>query len=152
MAVSIVPFSEENKHFIKTLNYEWLQQYFSVEPHDAEQLSSPAAEIIDKGGYIFYAAWNGEIAGTATLLKAPGNEYELAKMAVTAAMQGKGIGTVLIEHCLERAAALAAKKIFLYSNTKLRAAIKMYRKYGFAEVPFENSQYQRANIKMEKLL
>jgi hypothetical protein len=29
--VEIIPYTTENKHFIKTLNVEWLQKYFYVE-------------------------------------------------------------------------------------------------------------------------
>ncbi len=42
------------------------------------------------------------------------------------------------------------KKIYLYSNTKLKNSIYLYRKYNFKEVPLEKkSPYLRANIKME---
>lgn len=39
----------------KTLNIEWLESYFYVEPYDNEVLSNPKKYIIDKGGYIFFA-------------------------------------------------------------------------------------------------
>jgi GNAT superfamily N-acetyltransferase len=75
--------------------------------------------------------------------------YELAKMAVTDAFQGKGIGKALIEHCIREAAALGAKTLILYSNTKLTAAINLYKKYGFTEIPAGDSHYVRSNIKMQ---
>ena len=78
--------------------------------------------------------------------------YELGKMAVTENAQGHGIGTMLLQHCLNIATKNSIHKLILYSNTKLGPAIHLYRKYGFTEVELEKGHYQRANIKMEKLL
>jgi ribosomal protein S18 acetylase RimI-like enzyme len=150
--IEIIEFSSENRSFIKDLNYEWLQKYFAIEPSDEKQLSDPEKEIIDKGGYIFYAEIEGKIAGTVSLLKQQEVVYELGKMATTESSRGKGIGNALIQHCIHFAKGLNAKKLILYSNTKLQAAIHLYKKYGFEEVPLENSHYKRSDIKMEKLL
>lgn len=147
--IEIVDYSEENNKHIKQLNLEWLTKYFSVEPKDELQLSNPKTEIIDKGGMIFYAKYNGKIAGTVTLIKVDDGIFELSKMAVTGTMQGKGIGRVLMEHCLSVAKENNIKKLILYSNTKLETAIAMYYKYGFTEVAFDATHYKRANIKME---
>lgn len=150
--IKIVDYTDETRSFIKTLNYEWLQKYFSVEPNDVRQLSNPRKEIIEKGGHIYYASYNGQIAGTATLIFIEPGIYELGKMAVTERLQGKGIAHRLLEHCIAKAAQLGATKIILYSNTKLHPAINLYRKFGFAEVPLLNSHYVRSDIKMEKEL
>lgn len=127
--VEIIDYTEEKKEFIKTLNYEWLQKYFSIEPNDERVLNNPQIEIIDKGGMIFYAFYNGVIAGTASLLKLDEDTFELGKMASTATVQGKGLGKKLLQHCIDEATAAGAKKIILYSNTKLDAAIHLYKKY-----------------------
>ena len=147
--IEIVNYTEETKEFVKTLNYEWLEKYFVVEPGDVISLSDPQREIIDKQGQIFYAKYNGAIVGTASLLRFDDEIYELGKMAVTASAQGLGIGKVLIEHCLKEAKQIGIKKLILYSNTKLSNAIHLYRKYGFIEIPLEAGHYDRANIKME---
>lgn len=150
--IEIIDYSEQLKAPIKTLNVEWLEKYFSVEPNDIIQLSNPKEEIIDKGGMIFYTKHNNEIVGTASLLKVENNIYELGKMAVTDKCQGHGIGNVLMEHCLAVAKQQGIQKLILYSNTKLAPAIHLYRKYGFTETLLEHPHYQRANIKMEKNL
>jgi len=55
----------------------------------------------------------------------------------------------MIAYSLERAKELGAHKIILYSNTALKSAIHLYRKFGFKEVPLGDVEYKRANIKME---
>ncbi len=149
--ITIVPYSEEYRDHIKKLNYEWLEKYFFVEPGDVEQLSDPQLHIINKGGHIYFAKFNGEIVGTISLMKTGIGEYELAKMAVTEKYKGLGIGKKLLEHCIQKAKNLKASKLSLFSNTKLTSAIHLYKKYGFIEIPLPAQlHYERADIMMEK--
>jgi ribosomal protein S18 acetylase RimI-like enzyme len=150
--IEIINFTEESKEHIKILNYAWLQKYFKVEPGDVIALSNPTKEIIDKGGFIFYAKVNDEIIGTSSLLKKTDDVFELGKMAVSQKAQGLGIGTILLEHCLQFAKQQNIPKLILYSNTALQSAIHLYKKYGFVEITLEQVLYERANIKMEKIL
>lgn len=148
--VEIINYSEEYKEWIKILNYEWLEQYFIVEEGDILTLSNPQNHILDKGGHIFYAKYNGSIVGTASLLKKENNIYELGKMAVNKDFQGKGVGNQLLEFCLNFAKENHYKALILYSNTQLKSAIHLYKKYGFAEIEMEKGLYERANFKMIK--
>jgi ribosomal protein S18 acetylase RimI-like enzyme len=150
--VTIIPFSVELAEPIKTLNIEWLTKYFKIEPKDERVLSNPKEEIIDKGGMIFYAKYNGEIVGTISLIKMTVGIFELSKMAVTDGAQGLGIGTKLLQHCIEVAEESAIQKIVLYSNRRLKSAIHLYEKFGFKEVLLEDGVYERADIKMEKII
>jgi len=150
--IEIINFSADQKEAIKVLNYEWLEKYFKVEKNDVISLSNPKEEIIDKGGFIFYAKLNDEIVGTASLLKKDETTFELGKMAVSGKAQGHKIGTLLLEHCLEFAKQKEIRTLILYSNTKLESALHLYRKYGFSEIELEKGLYKRADIKMEKHL
>lgn len=150
-AVFIIPFSPELKDEIKILNLEWLKKYFKVEAKDELMLSDPQGEIIDKGGMIFYAKYNDKIVGTVSLLKINETTFELSKMAVTDGVQGLGIGQKLMEHCVIIANEKGIKKLILYSNRKLLPAIYLYEKFGFEEVALESGNYERADIKMEKI-
>lgn len=148
--IEIIAFTNDLKEPIKSLNYEWLEKYFRIEQGDMDSLSNPKEQIIDKGGYIFYAKLNDEIVGTASLLKKNENVFELGKMAVCEKAQGHKIGTILLEHCLNIAKEKQIKTLILYSNTKLQSAIHLYHKYGFTEIEMEKGLYERANIKMQK--
>lgn len=148
--IEIIPFSQDLKEHIKTLNIAWLEKYFKVEEKDKLTLSNPQEEIIDKGGMIFYARHNGKIIGTASLMKVNDSTYELSKMAVSDDAQSLGIGNKLLEHCINVAKENNIATLFLYSNTILLPAIHLYRKFGFIEIPLESGIYERADIKMEK--
>lgn len=150
--VKIIDYKDELKEHIKRLNYEWLEKYFKVEPNDVVSLSEPQKEIIDKGGFIFYASYQDQIVGVVALLKITEGEYELAKMAVTNEYQGLKLGRFLMEHCIAFAEEKKMKKLVLYSNRQLGPAIHLYRNYGFVEIDLEPGHYERANIKMEKVM
>ena len=54
------------------------------------------------------------------------------------------LAQVAIQHARQQ----KAKKIILYSSTKLNAAIGLYRKLGFVDIPLDGA-YKRSDIKME---
>ena len=62
-------------------------------------------------------------------------------------------GDALMRACIGFAVSKKAKSIILESNTKQEAAIRLYRKHGFEEIPLDpNSHFVRANIRMELAL
>jgi len=150
--VEIIPFLPELKDHIKTLNLEWLTKYFKVEERDQLILSNPQEEIIEKGGMIFYANYNDIIIGTVSLIKIDADTFELSKMAVSEKYQGVGTGNKLLAHCIKVAEEMNINKLILYSNRILIPAIHLYQKFGFAETHLEEKNYERANIKMEKII
>ncbi len=147
--VEIVRYSPEYKDKFRELNFEWLEKYFKVEPEDKKLLSDPEGEIINRGGEVIFARYKSEIVGTAALIKFSDGEYELAKMAVTEKAQGRQIGKKLAEEIIKLAAEKNADTIFLETNVKLNAAMKLYNKLGFELVENNNSKYARSTIKME---
>jgi ribosomal protein S18 acetylase RimI-like enzyme len=150
--VEIIEFSLELKDHIKILNLEWIKVHFKVEDKDERVLSNPQEEIIDKGGKIFYARYNGEIVGTVSLLKINDVTFELTKMAVTKKVQGLGIGKKMLEHLFIIAERERIEKLIIYSARKLKSAIHLYLKYGFTEIALEEGVYERADIKLEKIV
>ena len=70
-------------------------------------------------------------------------------MGVDPAWRKQGIGKMLLERCLEEAQKLKAKKIFLFSNSQLLTALKLYKKYGFRHVEVTDSPLLTADVKME---
>jgi len=154
MPLKIIPYQSVFAKDFKDLNIEWLEKYFYVEPYDLKVLSNPEEHIINKGGHIFFATENNLVFGTvALMLTDTPNVFELTKMAVHPTRRGEGIGKTLMEYCLTFARSSKCPSILLYSHRKLENAIHIYRKYGFKEIPVEESSlYERADIKMELVL
>lgn len=147
--VTLVDYTPEYRKAFKDLNEEWITKHFVMEESDHKALDHPEEYILDKGGHIFIALYNGEAVGACALIKMDDNKFELAKMAVSPKAQGKSIGFLLGQACIDKAKELGADAVFLESNTKLKPAISLYRKLGFEKITGPPSPYERANIQME---
>ena len=149
MKLQIVDYREMHQPYFEQFNRDWIEQYFWLEDVDRCVLQQPKEAIIDKGGAILMALYDGAVAGTVALKKINPEVYEFTKMAVVAPFRRKGIAEALSYAAFEKAKELGAKKVILYSQTGLVPAITMYRKLGFSEVPMDNDLYKRSDIKME---
>ena len=148
--ISFKKFSKIDSEKFKSLNLEWLNKYFKVEPIDELVLNNPMREIIDKGGFIFMIQKNHETIGTLALIKKSKDLYEFSKMAIIPEERGNGYGNMAMKFLIQFAKNKNWSKLILYSNTKLKNSIHLYRKYGFKEIQLEkNLIYSRGNIKMQ---
>ena len=153
MSFIIRPFERKYARYFRQLNEAWLEKYFFVEEKDKEILENSESYIIEKGGHIFFAEVDGQIAGCFSFIRIDEGIYELGKMAVDEQFQGKKIGQRMMEHGISFAQEQGWKKIILYSHSKLGPALYIYRKYGFREIQLEeNTPYLRSDIKMELVL
>ena len=149
--VEIIEYESRYHPDFRRLNVEWLESYNLAETHDYEILDDPEGMVISKGGKIFLAKDGEEIVGTAGIYKENEQEYELVKMAVDPNHRGKGISKLLLDRCLTDLKTLQAKKFFLFSNSQLKTALKLYEQYGFRHVEVTNSPFVTADVKMELL-
>ena len=151
--ISFKKFSKNDTEKFKSLNLEWLDTYFKVEPIDKLMLNNPEKEVIDKGGFIFMIQKNYNTIGTFAFIKKSEKIYEFSKMAITPNERGNGYGNMAMKFLIQFAKKKKWSKLILYSNTKLKNSIHLYKKYGFKEIPLEkNLVYSRGNIKMELIL
>ncbi|HJP63178.1 MAG TPA: helix-turn-helix domain-containing GNAT family N-acetyltransferase [Mucilaginibacter sp.] len=147
--VEIIDYTPEHKQAFKQLNEEWITQYFRMEESDHKALDHPDEYIIDKGGHIFMAVYEGDVVGACAIIKMDDKKFELAKMAVSPKAQGKSVGTLLGRACINKAKELGADTVYLESNTMLKPAINLYHKLGFEKITGPPSPYERSNIQME---
>ncbi|MCW3463994.1 bifunctional helix-turn-helix transcriptional regulator/GNAT family N-acetyltransferase [Chitinophaga nivalis] len=152
--VQLIDYTPAYHAAFKALNEEWISTYFKMEAADYKALDNPDKYILDKGGFIIVALYEGQPVGVCALIKMkdPDYDYELAKMAVSPTVQGKGIGWLLGQAVLEKARAQGAAKVYLESNTRLKPAITLYHKLGFQKVVGRITPYERCNIQMECIL
>lgn len=151
MELNIVPYKPEYQVYFERFNTAWLEEYFEVEPIDAYVLSNPEEAILKDGGSILFAALDQKIIGAVALKYISPGSYELTKMAVDKPFQGMGAGKMLCIAAIEKARALNASELILYSQSSLKAAIDIYKKLGFTDIPVD-AKYNRADIKMKLAL
>jgi putative acetyltransferase len=140
---------EQLADFIR-LNEEWISHYFQLEDTD-KKLAADPYQVVDQGGYIFSLVSDEEVVGVCALFNNGDGVYELARMAVSPTHHGKGYSKLLMEHCVAKLKSIGANKVYLVSNTKLVAAIQLYKQFGFQTVSEgPHPVYSRANIVMER--
>lgn len=148
--VTITAYDERYANDFGRLNYEWIEKSYGIEEHDREILDHPFESVIQPGGQIFFAIRDDAAVGTVAMIPLGKGTFELAKMSVAPEARGLGIGEKLMDACVDFARSSGASSIILESNTKQEAAINLYRKVGFVEIPLDpNSHFVRANIRME---
>lgn len=153
--LSIREFQPGDAADFRRLNEEWITRYFRMEPKDQETLADPHSKILEPGGRIFLAILDGRAVGCCALLRTAEGEFEVAKMAVTPACQGAGVGRKLLRAVIEAARSSGARRLFLETNHQLAPAIQLYRSCGFQPIPedrIEPSPYARADVFLELFL
>ncbi|MFI5133841.1 MAG: GNAT family N-acetyltransferase [Chitinophagales bacterium] len=146
--LKIIDYLPEHQPYFERFNRAWIEELFEMEPVDEWVLTNPEEAILEPGGAILMAEYDGVIAGTVGLRKVDEYCYEFTKMAVDKNFRRRGIAEAISYASFSKAKELGAKKVILYSNTLTAAAIKLYEKIGFRHVEVENNIYKRANVKM----
>lgn len=147
--------SQSDADAFSALNGEWISRLFTLQEQDRAVLGDPFGRIVGPGGDVLLARepGRGTVVGCVALLAYPEAVFELAKMAVAPAAQGRGIGRQLIAAAIDRAQALGGARLFLGTNSKLAAAIHLYEEAGFVRITRDrlpvNDYYARADTLME---
>jgi len=154
--IAICHFTPSLAPHFESLNRQWIQEYFTLEPHDVKVLGNPQKYIIDRGGRVYFAMLDGEVVGTCALYPEASGSYEFTKMAMNPALRGKGIGRKLLQFVIDDARnSLNADRIYLLTSASLNPACHLYRSLGFVDIPLsreDKEKYQRADVKMEMWL
>ena len=149
--IRIVAYKPAYRKAFRDLNVEWISKYFTMEASDYKALDKPEEYILTPGGHILIAVEDTMAIGSCALIKMHNSEYdfELAKMAVSPAKRGRGVGEMLGRAAIDKARAVVARKIYLESNSVLEPALALYKKLGFKKVTGKPTPYQRCDIQME---
>ena len=67
--LKIVPFNTDYISAFEKLNREWIEEYFIMEEEDLMTLQNPESYVMERGGEIFFAVLDGDVVGTAALIK-----------------------------------------------------------------------------------
>lgn len=152
--VRIIPWRDDLADVFRDINIEWVSSMFVMEPLDYAQLDDPQGTILAQGGTILFAE-TGDlgVVGTGALMKAGEGSYEVAKMGVRPAARGRGAGEALLIALIEEARVRDAKELFLLTNARCVAAVRLYERAGFqhdADIKVRyGPEYERCDVAMK---
>lgn len=70
-----------------------------------------------------------------------GDSGELANLAVRPDLRGTGVGSVLLDHVLDRARSRGIREMFLEVRASNEAALRLYRSRGFRRLAIRSGYY-----------
>ena len=146
--MNIVSYQEKYKKNFIALNLAWIKKYFKVEPQDVAMLNN-VEDFLAKGAAVYFAVEDDQVIATCMVTPVEEQVWEICKLATDEGHRGKGAGSAVLEACIDYAKEHNAKKLVIVSNTVLSAAMRLYAKFGFREVPIDNMEYERVNIQLE---
>ena len=152
MGIVIVPWEDRFAGDFKDISVAWLEEFDLLEPIDLEMLDNPHRDILEPGGQIFFALEGNTVLGTCGMQPVEPGVYEVIKLGVRPEYRGRGAGKLLLEACLDWAGAQKARKVVLYSNSRLQSALRLYRRCGFTPIPYVPGHYAVSDVQMEQLL
>ncbi len=105
--------------------------------------SDPATDTLfeyfsEPGAEYWVAEYNGKLLGGCGFYpteKLPEKCAELVKFYLTPSSRGKGVGALLFNKTIERAASSGYKQLYLESFPQFERAISIYEQLGFKYIP-----------------
>ncbi|MDQ8044347.1 MAG: GNAT family N-acetyltransferase [Patulibacter sp.] len=151
MDITIAPMaSDDDAAAFRTLNEQWVREYFTLEDEDRRQLGDPVGAYIEPGGEILIARAEGRAVGCVAIVPDGSGAWELSKMAVSPELRGQGLGRRILAAAIATARERGATSMFLGSSKRLANAVHLYEALGFEHVPPESIHmpYDRADVFM----
>nr|WP_326127662.1 GNAT family N-acetyltransferase [uncultured Oscillibacter sp.] len=113
------------------------QQYLDLQHYDRET-ARPEDKYGLPEGRLYLARWDGAAAGCGALRKLDGGRCELKRLYVRPAFRGHRIGEALLERLIGDARTIGYRHMLLDTLPALDSALRLYRRFGFHEIPRYN--------------
>lgn len=123
-------------------------RYLSIQHYDAE-VADLRRKYGEPDGRLYLARWEGEAAGCVALHRLNSESCELKRLYVRPAFRGRGIAGALVKRILADAQEIGYRNMKLDTLPFLTAAIAMYRKLGFYDIPCYNDSPLPETIYMQ---
>ncbi len=150
--MNIVPYDPKYKEQFIAFNTDWIVDNFGfLEKEDQEAFDHIEQDLAN--GAMIYFAVEDETVLAACMSKPIGDgTWEMCKLASNKHRAHKGCGSAVFEAAMQWAIDHGASRLFMISNSSLKAAIHIYEKFGFRELPLDDYEYIRGDIAFEKIV
>lgn len=125
------------------------QQYLTIQNYDDELLHLDHKYGPPDGRLYIALEEDGTVLGCVGLRRLDAENCELKRMYVRPAYRGRGLSRVLLERIIADAREIGYRAMLLDTLPLLTAAIALYHKYGFHEIPCYNDSPVESTIFMK---
>ncbi len=152
--MNVVPYSPQYRDDFIKLNTAWISEMFEMEPEDERELANIDG-YLDGGGEVFFALDDdGAVMACCLIGPREDGDWEIMKFAARGMYTGTGAGSACLRACINHAREKGVERIIIVTNSACEAAIHLYRKFGFTEMPVDKEKFpfERANVAFEMFL
>ncbi len=150
--MKIIKYQSKYKDDFVSLNKAWIEKYFKMEQEDYDVLNN-VDELLKGGAMVFFAVENDTVLTTCMSMPLNNSDWEICKLAADEKYQDKGAGSAVFKACMDYAKKQGAKKLIIVSNSILKSALHIYKKFGFKEIPMDKTHnYERGDVQFEYIV
>ena len=147
--MELVKYKEEYRQAFIDFNTDWIVTNFgALEEHDYETFGQ-IDEKIANGAMIFFALEKGVPLACVMTEPLDGQTWEICKLGSNKDIPHRGAGSLIFKAAMEWAQEHGAKRLFIISNSRLKPALHIYKKFGFKEIKLDDYGYTRGDIAFE---
>lgn len=116
---------------------ETFKEYLKLQNYD-EELDHPEVKYQMPKGRLYLALWDGVPAGCIGLKKIDEDNCEMKRLYVRPQFRKKHIADALVSQIITDAKEIGYTHMLLDTLPFLQSAVRLYKKYGFYEIPRYN--------------
>lgn len=148
--MEVIEYQQKYKKDFIQFNTDWIKDNFgSLEEEDIDTFNH-IEESLAEGAMIYFALEEGNVLATCMAKPFDKNgTWELCKLGSNKHLSHKGAGSAVFHATMDWAIQHGANRLFILSNSKLKAALHIYEKYGFREIKLDDYEYVRGDIAFE---
>lgn len=151
--MNVIQYQEKYKKDFIQFNTDWIKDNFGYLEKEDLATFDHIEESLKNGAMIYFAVDHENVLATC-MAKPLGDDgtWEICKLGSNKYLPHKGAGSAVFEASMNWAIQHGAKRFFILSNSKLKAALHIYEKYGFHEIKLEDYEYIRGDIAFEYMV
>lgn len=150
--MKIVSYSPKYQKAFLQLNQAWISEMFTLEEEDIREMEN-IGPAIKQGSQIFFAVDEQDrVLACCMIAPRADGDWEIMKFAARGMYTGTGAGSACMKACVDYAREKRLPKVLIVSNRKCEHAVRLYRKFGFQEIPVDKERFpfERADIAFEQ--
>lgn len=150
--MELIEYDPKYKEDFIQFNKDWIVDNFGFLENEDIKTFEEMDEVLANGAMIYFAIEDNTALACCMAKPMENGNWEICKLASNKNRPHKGCGSAVFEAAFQWAIDHGAKRLFILSNSRLKAAIHIYEKFHFNEIKLEDYEYVRGDIAFERII